>query len=132
MNGTELFSILGVGLIGTIIAVLLRQYRPEFALFASAAASILILMMAFRWLSVSLEEVHILLNRVPELSEHSKLLLKSVGICFLTQLSSGLCKDAGENAIATHIETAGKLMILAVSLPMFGQALTLVLYFLGM
>ena len=132
MMETVLFSVIGIGLIGTLMAVLLRQYHPIFAVLVTVTVSIMILLAAVQWITPILEEGKRLLDRIPALSEHTQLLLKTVGICFLTQLSGGLCRDAGENAIAIHIETAGKLLILAVSLPMFGQILDLVMVFLGL
>ena len=132
MMDTAFFTIIGIGLIGTMMAVLLKQYHPIFAVMVTVAVSVIILMTALQWLTPIIEQGQKLLQQIPALSEHTQILFKTVGICFLTQLSSGLCRDAGESAIAVHIETAGKLLILAVSLPMFGQILVLVMIFLGM
>jgi len=53
-----------------------------------------------------------------------------VGVCFITQLACDLCRDAGENAIAARVETAGKAAILLISLPLFEQVLELVMVLL--
>ena len=132
MNTSAMISMIGIGLIGTVMTVLLRQYRPEFAVVVTVITSIMILFMMFQWIQPILEEVRELLGQLPALSEHTQILLKAVGICFLTQLACGLCRDAGEGAIAAHIETAGKVAILVISLPMFGQILELVVVLLGL
>lgn len=126
-----LVAVIGVGLIGAMMAVLLRQYKPEFALLTVLAASILIFTMMVKWVMPAIDKVRELLDQSPTLSESATTLLKAVGICFLTQLACDLCKDAGENTIATRVETAGKAAILLVSLPLFEQVLSLVLALLN-
>ena len=44
-------------------------------------------------------------------------LLKMLGITYLAEFSSGICKDAGYQTIATQIEMFGKIMILVLSMP---------------
>ena len=46
-------------------------------------------------------------------------LIKMVGIAYVAEFSSGICKDAGYSAVGTQIEIFGKLSILAVSMPVF-------------
>ena len=45
--------------------------------------------------------------------------VKSLGICYLTQLASETCRDSGYSAIATKIELTGKVTIILMALPMF-------------
>ena len=44
-------------------------------------------------------------------------LLKMVGITYIAEFASGICKDAGYSALGVQIEMFGKLSILAVSAP---------------
>lgn len=128
MNGEiSLAAVIGVGLIAAMMAVLLRQYKPEFALLTALAATILIFTMMAGWITPAIQRIQELLEQSPALSEGASVLLRSVGICFLAQLACDLCRDAGENAIASRVETAGKAAILLVSLPLFEQVLELVL-----
>ena len=41
----EIVKIVGVGLIATVLVILLKQYRPEFALYLSLAAGVLLFSM---------------------------------------------------------------------------------------
>lgn len=59
-----------------------------------------------------------LLTRAGMPVEYGGILLKSLGICFLCQFSSDACKDAGQSALASKVELAGKLMIVLIALPM--------------
>lgn len=49
--------------------------------------------------------------------DYVALLMKLLGISYLTESGAALCKDAGQTAIAGQIELAGKLVILSISLP---------------
>ena len=58
------------------------------------------------------------------------LLLKALGICLLTQLTADVCRDAGETALATHAEFAGKVALLLLILPLFVQIVDLAVTFI--
>ncbi|MCI9455933.1 MAG: stage III sporulation protein AD [Oscillospiraceae bacterium] len=131
MNGDiAIGAVVGIGLIAAMMSVLLRQYRPEFALLTALAATILIFTGMSQWLIPAAQRVRELLEQEPELAGSAAILLKAVGVCFITQLACDLCRDAGENAIAARVETAGKAAILLISLPLFEQVLELVMVLL--
>ena len=125
------FSVIGIGLVGAVMAVLLRQYRPEFAMLVTLAVAVGIFALSLRWLLPVLEQVQSLLDRMLDFSEPAAVLLRTVGICFITQTACALCRDAGENAIASHMESAGKIAMLLTTLPLFRQILELILALLG-
>ncbi len=47
---------------------------------------------------------------------------KCLGICFVTQLGCDICRDSGENALASQLELAGKAAVLISALPLFTAA----------
>ena len=53
-------------------------------------------------------------------------IVKIIGVSYLASISAELCRDAGEKAIAAKIELGGKLMILAMSVPLITRMLDLV------
>ena len=46
------------------------------------------------------------------------ILLKTLGICYLSQFAGDLCRDAGETALAGYVELAGKITVVGLSLPL--------------
>lgn len=113
--------IIGIALIAMILCVLLKGYRPEYSVFLSLTAGILILLMTLDALVPVMET----LTELIEISGHGReaftILLKALGVCFITQLASDACKDAGEGAIASKVELAGKVVILLLAMPLFEQ-----------
>jgi len=55
------------------------------------------------------------------------IVLKVIGIAYLSQFASQLCADAGEGAVAAKIELAGKVLIMAISIPVLTEVLHVVL-----
>ena len=100
---------IGVGLVGMVIAVLLRQYKPEYAVFVSLAVGILIIGMLCSQLLPIFDELKEMLSKASLSLEYIGILIKSLGVCYLTQLASDACRDAGETAISSKLELAGKI-----------------------
>ena len=59
-------------------------------------------------------------------SELSAPLWKCLGLGLLTELSAGLCADAGESALAKLVELGGSILCLAVSLPLLQAVLAMI------
>ena len=74
-------------------------------------------------------EIREVINRTEMEAEWFVLLLKSLGMCYITQFSCDCCKDAGETALAGRIELAGKIAIIFMCLPLFKNIVTAVLKF---
>lgn len=118
--------ILGLGVLGAVLAVLMKQYKPEYALAVSLLTGVTILVAAAGLLQPLLDELDALLAATSVPREFVGVLVKSLGICFLTQVACDTCRDAGQSAIAVKLEMAGKLTVLGLSLPLFGQLLDVV------
>lgn len=118
-----LTAVIGLALVGTMVVVLLRQYRPEFGLLISIGTGILLFLTSMQILSPVLDVVERTLELVGLSSGYGSLLFKAVGICFLTQLAVDLCRDVGESAIAAKVELAGRASVLLLSLPMAAAVL---------
>ena len=118
--------IVGLGVLGTVLAVLMKQYKPEYALAVSLLTGVAIFAVAMKGLEPILEELDALLAATSVPREFIGVLVKSLGVCFITQIACDTCRDAGQSAIAAKLEIAGKLMILTLSLPLFAQLLEVV------
>lgn len=114
-----------------VIAVTLKQSRPEFSTAFSLCSVAVVLVLVFKELEPLIE----LLNRAGELSGISdkgiKIVLKSVGICLITQFASDTCRGAGEPAIAGTVEAAGKIAVMLCAVPLFSDVLNSALNFVS-
>lgn len=122
----DITSIAGLGIIAAVLCVIVRQYKPEMALGISIACGVLILTSVIAMLAPSVSEIAELTEAAGLDEGWAAILLKALAVCYITQLSSDCCRDAGESAIAGKIELAGKAAIVVISLPVFSQLATLV------
>ena len=131
METRDILSIIGIGIVSAALALVLRQHRPEFAMLVSLGAGIFILFKVAATIQPVADEIQSILSSAALPLEYAGVLFKALGICFVTQIACDTCKDAGESAIASKVEMAGKIAVLAVSLPLFGQVLTIVSSLIG-
>lgn len=111
------YTVVAVGVLGAVLTLTVRQLKPELGLFVSAAAGILILLLAVAELSGTLDALESLAMRYEIPSDYVGLLVKIIGITCLVQFGVQICKDAGESAIASRVEFGGRTLILALTLP---------------
>lgn len=123
----DISKIIGIGLIGLIIIVILKQYRPELAIYVSIIAGVLILVFAIEKLTGIINLLQSISNKTNINSSFLKILLKITGITFITEFAVSICSDAGEKAIASKIEIGSKVVIITMSIPIITSLLELVL-----
>ena len=124
---TDVIKIIGIGLLALIIIVILKQYKPEFAIYVSLIAGVLILVLAIQKLTGIINLLQSLANKTYINKSFLSILLKITGIAFITEFAVSICSDAGEKAIASKIEIGSKVIIIAMSIPIITSLLELVI-----
>ena len=122
-----IIKIIGIGLVALIIIILLKQYKPEFAIYISLLAGVLILLLVMDQLTEIISLLQSLASKASINSTFLALLLKITGIAFLAEFAVSVCKDAGEGAIASKIEIGSKIIIIAISIPIISSLLEIIL-----
>ena len=115
---TALIQAAALGLAGALISILLRKQAPELALALSIAISIVAAGLAVS-LFQDLKEIIDLAGEQTGLSPAIiSPVFKCVGIGVVTRLSTELCKDAGQGAIASAVELCGTACAMVTALPL--------------
>ncbi len=122
----------GLALVGLTALLLLRQYKPEWAPFVRIAVTVLAMGMILSLAGTVLSYVTELTDVADEPDNETRsILLKALGIAFLTETAASICRDSGEGTLAGWVETAGKLEILLLSIPLIRTVLETVAGMLG-
>lgn len=106
-----------LGVTAVLLVIQIRQVRPEFGFYITLAASLFILAMVLSYflnIAQVLEEFY---SYVGEYKGYLNILMKVMGIAYVSEFCSNLCKDAGCGTIAGQIELSGKLSMLMLGLP---------------
>lgn len=116
-------QITAVSVLAALLGLLLKKGSPELAMLLTLAA----VTAAFLCLTGLLEE---LMDFLEELSAATGVdgellvpLYKTIGIALVVKMGGSLCRDAGESALASVIETAGTVCALLVAVPLFRTVL---------
>ena len=107
--------------------MLLKQYKPEFVIYVSLAAGTIILFLIMDKLSGIIGLLKSLSTKASINQEFLIILIKITGIAFLTEFATSICKDSGETAIANKIDLGGKVLIIAISIPIISSLLETVI-----
>ena len=127
MNKMEVIKIIAIGLIALILIILLKQYKPEFALYISLLTGVLILILVMDKLTGIIQLIQSISNKANINNQFITILIKITGIAFLSEFAVSICKDAGESAIATKIDIGSKVLIVSASIPIISSLLEVIL-----
>lgn len=127
----DIVALSGIAILAAILAVMLKKYNPEYSILISLGAGALLLWLVLSKISPAINQIQELISAAGISSEYASILLKTLGVCFLTQLSADSCRDAGESALAAKVELAGKLFIVILALPLFQQIASSALSLIG-
>lgn len=119
-------KIIGVGLLTLICYIVTKQFKPEFALLVSVVGSFLMLIFCIDMLNDIFSSISSFVELAGINNELFVSILKIVGIGYLTEFSSQLCADAGNNIVSEKIIFAGKIFILFLSLPIITSILNII------
>ena len=123
----DIIKIIGIGLISLVIIIILKQYRPEFAVYVSILAGIFILVLSISQISGVINLLKSLASKANINSEFLGIILKITGIAILTEFAVSICQDSGESSIASKIDIGGKVMIITISIPIISSLLETIL-----
>ena len=122
----NIIAIVAIGIIAALLSITIKQHKPEFGMYISLAAGVIILLAVVRHVTPVLDTIGELIDAVSLEAAYGAALLKALAICYITQIACDTCRDSGETAIAAKIEMAGKLAIILVSLPLFRAVVDIV------
>ena len=106
-----------LGLAAVLLAIQFKGQKSEYGIYIALAASILIFGMGVGKIEMILAALEEIQSYIQIKEAYISLLIKIVGITYIAEFASELCKDAGYGAIAGQIEVVGKLTILTISMP---------------
>ena len=115
----EWARISGIAMVGVVALLILRTHRPEWAPMLRIAVTVVAAGVTLSLASTVLGYVGDLADATGGMDQESwPILLKALGVAFLTEISASVCRDSGETGLSTWVETVGKLEVLLLSFPL--------------
>ncbi len=110
-----LVKIIFMAVITLIMGITLSKFNSEFKVYITVVFGIVVIFLLFKELRVYLEEIVDLFVRYDIKTEYFGTILKIVGIAYICDFISLLCKDLDYESVGKKVEIAGKLIILIYS-----------------
>lgn len=126
----DIVKLLCIIFIATLICVIFKQYKPEYATLIAICTALLVLTAIIGTLSTSLSVIEQKLADCEIDGGNFKIALKALGIGYTTAFVADACRDAGQSALATKAELAGKCAIFILSVPLMLNILEIALGFI--
>ncbi|MFH5778411.1 stage III sporulation protein AD [Heyndrickxia oleronia] len=112
-----MLKIVGIALITTFLALIIKEQKPNFAF-------LLVLFVGCAIFIYLVDQVYAIIRMVETIATNAnvntiyvKTILKIIGIAYIAEFASHISKDAGQGAMAAKVELAGKILILAMAIP---------------
>ena len=121
------WQIAGFAVCAAALALVMRRVRPEAAPVLIIAAGVLTALMALPQLAKIVDGVRGLAVSGGVQDAYMTPLLKVAGISLLMDFAAQTCRDAGEDGLALKVELAGRVMLIALALPVMEVLLSHIL-----
>lgn len=106
-----------IGVIGVILAIQFKGTKSEYGIYIGLATSLIILFCIADKLSIVIDAINKIQGYIQLNTVYLTTLAKIIGITYIAEFASGICKDAGYSAIAGQIEVFAKISVMALSMP---------------
>ena len=123
----EIVKIIGIGIITILCVIIVKPIKPEIAIIVGVSGGILILSQTINFI---FEIINTFTNIVDKTGLNMgilKIVLKIVGIGYLTEFSANLCADSGNSSIGDKIIFAGKILIIYIALPIVTNIIEIIM-----
>lgn len=125
----ELLKILAICFIAAVLAVVVKQYKAEYALFVVLAAAVIVIIEVIRSVAAPVAALAGRLEQSGVKNEYFAVALKALGIAYVTGFIADTCRDSGQTSLASKAELAGKCAIFLLSVPLIVSVLEAALGF---
>ena len=122
-----IIKVVVIGIIGAVLAVTIREYKKEFALFVGIVTGIVILYMLMGSILSVKSLIDSMIVEAGINSEYISIIAKVIVIAYICEFGVQFCNDANEKGIATKVELAGRILIFGVSLPILERLFNLII-----
>lgn len=115
----EIAKIAGLALLGVFTALLLKQGKGEYSFIIGLGMAFLVCGYVINHLLEVIKSLEGIWNRVSSSTEILQLLLRMIGISYISDLTAGICKESGYQVLSNQVSLAGKIGVLLTGFPVF-------------
>ncbi|HCS74296.1 MAG TPA: stage III sporulation protein AD [Clostridiales bacterium] len=127
----DIMQIAIIGLVAALLVSIVKQYRPDIAMIITMGSGVLLFLMLLGNIKIIVSTVEVISQKANLDSIYLMTVLKVIGIAYIAEFGSQICKDTGEGTIASKIELGGKVLIMVLALPILKALMEAILKILS-
>ena len=104
-------------IIGVLLALKLKGISSPLYMYLSISISVFVLIYIIDQMSVVVDFLDDVTGGIGLETGYLQILIKIVGISYICEFTSNICKEAGFPAVAGQVEMSGKLTMMVLSMP---------------
>lgn len=104
-------------MVAAILSAFIRKERAEISVMLGMVAGMIIFYYVLTQISVVVSFITEMLDMVAIEETYYLQLLKMLGVAYVAEFASSICKDAGQQSVAGMVELFGKISIVVLSIP---------------
>lgn len=112
-----ILRVVGVGLLGVMLATMLRRNTPELHLIVLLATGVAILAILLSSMAGAINSFADLMQQAGVDQSLFAGVLKIIGIGYVTEYAASMCRDADAASVADKIQLGGKIAVFLLGLP---------------
>ena len=113
----SVLKIASTAVCAVFFAMVLKNAGSQLYVLVTMAVSVLIIIAVAGKISGIISQITKLSSYLSNAGQYMALMIKIIGITYVVQFTSDLCRDSGYSALAGQVEVFGKITIAAVSIP---------------
>lgn len=111
------FGLAIVAVAAALMALNFKSFKSEYGIFISIGVSILATGAVLSQLDYLIEIVETIRAYIGLDNVYILTVLKIIGITYVAEFASDVCKDCGYSSMANQVQVVGKLTVLCISMP---------------
>jgi stage III sporulation protein AD len=123
----DIMKIVMVGIIASVLAVLLKEEKPEIAMVVSIVTGLVIFIFLITKLNSVMSVLKYFASKANIDVLYFSTILKVIAIAYITEFGAQICRDAGEGSIASKVELAGKVLIMVIAIPILAALMDIMI-----
>ena len=113
----EIVKIASMALLGVLTALLLKQVKNEYSVLIGLAIALFICGYVVTYLLEVIRSLEGVWSSVSSGTEVFRLVLRMIGITYISDLTAGICKESGYLVLSNQVTLAGKIGVLLTGFP---------------
>lgn len=113
----DIFKIVLIGMAGGMLSLFLKDYRREYAVITGLITAAIVMNYSVECLVNVIKSIRYITEKSGVDIKYFTIVLKVVGVAYVSQFGGELLRDCGEGAVASKVELAGKIFILYLTIP---------------